>query len=85
MDYDDWDDEDDYYPYEDDCRLNEDEWEDDDDWLPEYDMEYQRSIMNPIERMWFDFTRWLWNTRLYQKWYDWRSARKYRDTTDIPF
>jgi hypothetical protein len=77
MDYDDWDD--------DDCRLNEDEWEDDDDWLPEYDMEYQRSIMNPIERMWFDLARWLWNTRLYRKWSDWKFNRKYRDSTDIPF
>jgi hypothetical protein len=67
-------------------RRMEDDWDDlyyDDMGL---DADYQRSLMNPLQRAWIDLTWWFYNTRPYRKWSDWKYRREHGFVGDeIPF
>lgn len=88
MGYDDWYDEDEWEEddaYYEERRMDDDLWDDYEYDGVEYDLEYHRSLLNPIQLAWFDFANWVYDTRLYRKWSDWKWARKYRNNSEIPF
>lgn len=74
---------DDYYPYDDESDGYDSDDYYDCDYMADY--EYYRSLANPVKRAWQDFQEWLWRTRIYRKWSDWRWSRKHNSNEELPF